>query len=384
MPTEPAYRADHVGSLLRPPEMLEARRDFDAGKITAEQLNEIADKWALEAIKVQKEAGVSIFTDGEYRRSWWAGAMKDSLDGLIPDPEPAPPSGSVATGHWKGGSSEIARETLAEMTQGSWVAAAKLTKARSLVGDEAAFLKKNAPGNFKVTLAAVSGRASGWYKPGITDKFYPTVDDLSHELMGFLNQEVHELIGMGASYIQLDSLRYTSWMVEYRRQAMIDAGVDLEKELDQQIAWDNVCIEGARGTPGVVVGHHICRGNNRSAWSGEGGYDPIAEKLFNTMNVDRFLLEYDTERAGSFEPLRYMPKDKMVVLGLISSKLPQLEKKDDVLRRIEEASKYVAIENLAISPQCGFASTAPGNLLTWEDQRRKLELVAEVAQEVWG
>jgi 5-methyltetrahydropteroyltriglutamate--homocysteine methyltransferase len=195
---------------------------------------------------------------------------------------------------------------------------------------------------------------------------------------------VRDVIDMGCSYVQLDSLRYTQWMNPVRRQAMVDAGLDLEKELDDQIAWDNASIAGARGRPGVTVGHHICRGNNRSAWGGEGGYEAVAEKLFNAMNVDRFLLEYDTDRAGGFEPLRFVPRDKMVVLGIISSKLPELEPVDSLVRRIEEASKYVDLDRLAISPQCGFASTAPGNMLTWDEQRRKLELIAQVARKVWG
>ncbi len=383
MPTEPAYRADHIGSLLRPPEMLEVRKKYDAHEISMDELRANADKWALEAIKVQKEAGISVFTDGEYRRSWWAGAMFDSLEGLEHAESPAP-AAVPAGGGWKGPSAELARETLTEVIGGSWVVANKLKKVRSLVGDEADFLKTHAPGPWKITFASTANRAAGWYREGITDKFYPTVQDLANELIGFLNQEVREAIDKGCSYVQLDSLRYTSWMVPERRQAMIDQGIDLDKELDDQIAMDNACIAGARGTPGVVVGHHICRGNNRSAWGGAGGYEPVAEKLFAGMNVDRFLLEYDTDRAGGFEPLRFVPRDKMVVLGLVSSKLPQLESEDDLIRRIEEAAKYMPIENLALSPQCGFASTAPGNLLTWDEQKAKLELVARVAQRVWG
>ena len=156
------------------------------------------------------------------------------------------------------------------------------------------------------------------------------------------------------------------------------------KDLEDQIALDNLSTAGVRGRPGVTIGLHICRGNNRSSWATEGSYDPVAEKLFTQLNVDRFLLEYDDERSGGSEPLRFVPRDKMVVLGLISSKVPQLESREMLLRRIEEAAKHVPIENLAISPQCGFASTAPGNLLTLDEQRRKLELVVAIAREVWG
>ncbi len=205
-----------------------------------------------------------------------------------------------------------------------------------------------------------------------------------NDLITLMRQEIQALIDEGASYIQLDSLTYVIQLADpRRRQLLIDAGQDPDKVLDEVIATDNAVIEGVRRT-GVTIGLHMCRGNNRSAWASEGGYEVCAEKAFTRLNVDRFLLEYDTERAGGFEPLRFIPKTKMVVLGLISSKDPTLESKDQLLRRIEAATKYVPLENLAISPQCGFASTFRGNLLTWDEMRRKLELVVEVAREVWG
>jgi len=378
------FRADHVGSLLRPPEMLEARRAYNAKQISWEQLKEAADKAALKAIDAQKQAGIGIYTDGEYRRAIWSGALRDSLEGLVPDPDPPPPSPlTPAPNRWQGEFGEIANETLREVSPNALMVNQRLRLTHMMTGDEAAFLKQHAPGPWKVTLAAVS-RTATWFKPGVTDKFYKSPEELQDELLGFRKQELKNLIDMGCSYIQLDSLRYTSWMNPVRRQPMVDAGLDLDKELDEQIAWDNASIEGARGTPGVTVGHHICRGNNRSAWSGQGGYEPVAEKLFRQMNVDRFLLEYDTERAGGFEPLRFVPRDKMVVLGIVSSKLAAPEDKDMLKRRVEEASKYVALDRLAISPQCGFASTMPGNMLSWDEQQRKLELVVEVARDVWG
>jgi 5-methyltetrahydropteroyltriglutamate--homocysteine methyltransferase len=365
--------------------MLDARKAYDAKQLSWDQLQQTADRFAREALKVQQAAGIDVYTDGEYRRSWWAGAMFDSLEGVIKNPDPDAPIQAGGAG-WQGENAELARETLAEVVGGSWVVGEKLRKVRSLVQQEAAFLKANAPGPWKVTFAAVSNRAAGWYKPGLTDKFYPNPQDLLQELVSFLNSEVRACVDLGCNYIQLDSLRYTQWMDPARRQMLTAQGVtDLDKELDEQIKWDNASIAGARGRPGVVVGHHICRGNNRSSWGGTvGGYEPVAEKLFNTMNVDRFLLEYDTERAGGFEPLRFVPADKMVVLGIVSSKIGAPESKDLLLRRIEEASRYIPVERLALSPQCGFASTMPGNLLSWEEQKRKLELVAEVAREVWG
>ena len=376
----PPYRADHVGSLLRPPEVLEARKALDERRITREQFNAIADKAILKALDLQRDVGIDVYTDGEYRRSWWAGAWADALDGLVPDPEPAvtPFRGPG----WQGPGAESAREVLAEVFKPA-VVGAKLGLARRLNGDESAFLKRHAPGPWKITMAGVASRGAAQFRPGITEPFYATPEDLNRELAGFMRREIAGLVAEGCSYVQVDSLRYTYWMGP-RLQQLIDSGADYLKDLGDQIALDNLSIEGVRGTPGVTVGLHICRGNNRSSWATEGAYDPVAEMLFTQMNVDRFLLEYDDSRSGSFEPLRFVPRDKMVVLGLISSKVAELEAEDALLRRINEASKYVALENLAISPQCGFASTAPGNLLTWDDQRRKLELVVKVARKVWG
>ena len=202
--------------------------------------------------------------------------------------------------------------------------------------------------------------------------------------MESLQREVSELLDEGVSYIQLDSLRYVTALANPRqRQQMIDSGEDPDQELDEIIAADNATFRDAQ-RPGVTLALHMCRGNNRSAWLTEGSYDAIAEKAFGSLQVDRLLLEYDTDRAGGFEPLRFVPRDKTVVLGLISSKNPALESQDLLRRRIDEAAQYLPLENLAISPQCGFASTAPGNLLTQEEQRRKLELVVEVARKTWG
>jgi 5-methyltetrahydropteroyltriglutamate--homocysteine methyltransferase len=217
----------------------------------------------------------------------------------------------------------------------------------------------------------------------VSDKIYVSPFALAEDLAAMLNDEVKALINDGISYIQLDSLHYVERVADKTvRQRMIDSGEDPEAYLDQLIRLDNLALAGARGTPGVTVGLHMCRGNNRSRWHAEGGYDPVAEKAFQQLNVDRFLLEYETERAGSFEPLRWVPKDKTVVLGIISSKVPALESIDLLKRRIDEATKYVPIENIAVSPQCGFASTQFGNLLTWDEMRRKLELVAEVGHKV--
>jgi 5-methyltetrahydropteroyltriglutamate--homocysteine methyltransferase len=219
---------------------------------------------------------------------------------------------------------------------------------------------------------------------GTTDRVYRDRLELAQDVAAMERDEIAALKADGVSYLQLDSLHYVERVADTTVRAhMIASGEDPEAYLDALIAIDNSVLSTAHGDA-VTVGLHMCRGNNRSAWHAEGAYDPIAEKAFSQLDVDRFLLEYDTERAGGFEPLRFVPRDKMVVLGLISSKLPALETHDELRRRIDEAAKYVPLENLAISPQCGFASTAPGNLLSWDEMRRKLELVVDTARRVWG
>lgn len=372
------YRADHLGSLLRPPELLEARTAHDQGRMSLAELRQREDQAILQALQLQRQVGIDVYSDGEYRRRWFAAAFEDSVEGIIEDPSATPDR------RWQGEHNAQAIATAAEIRLTQRVVGAKLRQVRRLTAHESGFLRQHAPGPIKITMPGVMTRALAWYKPGITDAFYPTPADLVQEFVGMIQREVQALLDEGVPYIQLDSLHYVIRLADPRyRQQMAQAGVDLDQELDQVIAADNASLQGAR-RPGVTVGLHMCRGNNRSSWIAEGGYDAIAEKAFNLLDVDRFLLEYDTERAGGFEPLRFMPKGKTVVLGLISSKVPQLESPDLLQRRIDEAARYVPLENLALSPQCGFASTAPGNLLTWDDQRRKLDLVVQTARKVWG
>ena len=372
-----SYRADHVGSLLRPAELLEARASQQAGRLSLDQLRGIADRAILEALEMQRQVGMDVFSDGEYRRSWFSGGLAESVEGVMYDPE----SGSASP--WQGPQGQLADATTADIGFGVQVVGAKLRQIRRLTAHESGFLKEHAPGPFKITLPGVMTRALAWYKPGLTDRFYPTPAELVQELVGILHREVQALLDEGVTYIQLDSLRYVIELADtQRRRQMLEVGEDLDRALEDTIAADNATLQDAR-RPGVTIALHMCRGNNRSAWRSDGGYDVIAERAFGSLNVDRFLLEYDTGRAGGFEPLRFMPRDKVVALGLISSKNPQLESQDQLLRRIDEAAKYVSVENLALSPQCGFASTAPGNMLTPDEQKRKLELVVETARKVW-
>jgi 5-methyltetrahydropteroyltriglutamate--homocysteine methyltransferase len=388
--TSTKYRADHVGSLLRPPELVKARWAYYDGKVTAEEFSRLADEAIPRALQMQKDAGVGVFTDGEYRRTWWAGSLAEAIEGLVPNPDGPAEGAGGGSGNWRlyrtgelapPEVQEDARKILVPYRE--FVVGDRMKLKHRIAGEEAQFMKQHSPGRWKITIAGLNMTAS-WFKPGITDRFYASEDELLQELIGFINQEMKALIQDGCSYIQLDSLRYTGLMDPRRRQVLIDSGKDLQKELEHGIEIDNACLAGLRGTPGVTVGHHICRGNNRGSYGSVGGYEPVAEALFNTLNVDRFLLEYDDARSGGFEPLRFVPRDKMVVLGLVTTKDPEMESEDELLRRIDEAAKYVPIENLAISPQCGFASAVTGQPLTWEQQQQKLELVAKVARKVWG
>ena len=367
----PAYRAEHVGSFLRPPELLQAVAARDPN------LRRLEDKAILDVLELQREVGVDVYSDGEYRRTWFADAWS-ALEGLVDAP-----AASFLRRGWRGESSDLAAEELGRVVNRGAVGA-PVRLARRLARDECAFLRERAPGPFKITLPSAATGGLYWFRPGLTDAVYPTRRDLVDALAGLLAREVGLLVQEGAPYVQLDSLSYVIDLADPDNRALLEAdGLDPEEVLDEVIAGDNAPLAPAVAADGVTVALHMCRGNNRSAWTAEGSYEPVAERAFGELEVDRFLLEYDTERAGGFEPLRFVPRGKKVVLGLISTKTPELESQDELLRRIEEATRYVPVENLALSPQCGFASTARGNLLTPDDQRRKLELLVDTARKVW-
>jgi 5-methyltetrahydropteroyltriglutamate--homocysteine methyltransferase len=361
------YRAEQVGSLLRPPELLQARTTFAEGKLSEGDLRGIEDRSILQALEKQKQLGMPILSDGEMRRASWLHDMAGAVDGFV--------SHKIML-DWKGpGGAVEASQALA--------AGAKLRKVRQLTGHELPFLKKNAPGGFKITLPAPSNFMLASYQRGITDRFYASHEDLLADLVEFIRDENQWLVSQGATYIQMDAPFYSHYLDPDTRKHMQDSGGDPDAEFDKAIAGDNASLKGIP-RDNLTVAFHICRGNNRSRWYTEGGYDAIAEKLFGTLNVDTFLLEYDTERSGGFEPLRLVPRGKTVVLGLITTKDPRLESQDELLRRIDEAARFVPLENLAISTQCGFASVAAGNLLSMDEQWRKLELVVKTANKVWG
>ncbi|MGO9589030.1 MAG: cobalamin-independent methionine synthase II family protein [Candidatus Acidiferrales bacterium] len=365
--TQAAYRADHVGSFLRPPELLEARKAGDAAK-----LREIEDAAILRVLAKQKELGFGIFTDGEFRRSNFMGDFTDAVEGFDFG-DGLPRSWNTANA----GGSTLGRGRVAG------VVVEKLRVVRPLTGHELPFLKKHSPGDIKMTLPSATQFPAISFKAGRTDKAYKNHSELLWDIVEIMKAELARLAAEGVKYIQIDAPRYSYFMdPKWREWIRTEMKVEPDAWLEESIRADNACFQVAR-RPGIALGIHLCRGNSRSHWYAEGGYDSIAEKLFATMDVDRFLLEYDDARSGTFEPLRFVPKNKTVVLGLISSKQPELESGEQIVERIKEASRYVPLENLALSPQCGFASTLEGNLISEEQQWAKMRLVIETARDVW-
>jgi 5-methyltetrahydropteroyltriglutamate--homocysteine methyltransferase len=326
----------------------------------------------LRILAKQRELGFDIFTDGELRRRNFMSDFTDAVEGFD--------LGDSVARAWKAGE---AKDIHASSVTG--IVTSKLRAVRPLTGHELAFLKENCNGGaIKMTLPSATQFPAISYKRGVTDKVYSDHSALLWDIVEIMKKELARLATEGVAYIQIDAPRYSYYMdPKWRDWIRTEMKSDPDTLLDEAIRADNACFAAAR-RPGVTLAIHLCRGNNRSHWYAEGGYDAIAEKLFTTMDVDRFLLEYDDERSGTFEPLRFIPRNKTVVLGLVSSKRPQLENGDELAERINEAARYSPLENLALSPQCGFASTMEGNLLTEDEQWAKLRLVAETARRVWS
>jgi 5-methyltetrahydropteroyltriglutamate--homocysteine methyltransferase len=365
MPTP--YRADHVGSFLRPADLLEARQPSGI----AEKLRTLEDQHILRVFAKQKELGFEIFTDGELRRRNFMSDFTDAVEGFD--------FGDAVARNWSAGD-----KGAAPVSNVNGIVTKKLRQVRPLTGHELPFTKKHSPGNIKMTLPSATQFPAISFKRGVTDSAYKDHSALLWAVVDIMKSDLAALSSSGVNYIQIDAPRYSYYMdPKWREWIRTEIGLDPDAALDEAVKADNACFRAAR-RPGVTLAIHLCRGNNRSHWYAEGGYDAIAEKLFGTLDVDRFLLEYDDQRSGTFEPLRFVPKGKTVVLGLVSSKVPQMENSMELAKRIEEASRYVPMENLALSPQCGFASTAEGNLITEDRQWAKLKLVADTARRVWG
>lgn len=364
----PPYRADHIGSFLRPQELLDAR----AGSAKDPQrLRQLEDQHILRVLAKQKELGFEIATDGEFRRRNFMSDFTDAVEGFD--------LGDATARSWKAGDMKAA-----PVSSVTGIVTQPLRQLRPLTGHEVPFLKAHATTNTKITLPSATQFPAISFKRGVTDSVYRDHRALLAAIVEIMKKDLAELSSQGVNYIQIDAPRYSYYMdPKWREWIKTEMQVDPDTAFDEALRADNVCFAAAR-RPGVTLAIHLCRGNNRSHWYAEGGYDAIAEKLFGTLEVDRFLLEYDDARSGTFEPLRFVPKGKTVVLGLVSSKVPQMESPAELRKRVEEASRFVPMENLALSPQCGFASTAEGNLLTEDRQWAKLKLVADTAAKLWS
>jgi len=364
----PPFRADQVGSLLRPTELKKARQDFKNGKITAQNLKAVEDREIRRAIALQESAGLQGITDGEFRRAFWHVDFLTGFEGIV-----ATQGQYALKFHGEGGAESETRSMM--------VVNGKVKRTKPVMVDAFGFLKGNTSGTAKLCIPAPTYMHMRGGRRIVDAKAYPELEEFWADITRAYQEEIADLAKAGCTYLQIDDVSFATLCDEGIRAQVRRDGEDPDK---LPAFYASVISGLLKNKPaGMGVTMHTCRGNHASMWMAEGGYDPVAEGIFQTA-VDGFFLEYDTSRAGGFEPLRFLPRGKKVVLGLVSTKTPVLEKKDALKKRIDEASKYVPLENLCLSPQCGFASSEVGNKLSEDDEKRKLELVVQVAAEVWG
>jgi 5-methyltetrahydropteroyltriglutamate--homocysteine methyltransferase len=358
-------RSDVVGSLLRPEYLTQARKQREAGQLDAAGFKKIEDRAVDEAIALQEGAGLDVVTDGEQRRYAFYGHLVEALEGFD------------RLGGW---AIPFHDEAGHELIQPRPVVVDRLRWRRSMCGEEYTYLRARTGHAAKVTLLSTQ-QAAAYYDPSRSAGDYATRDAYLADLVDITRREIEELVRLGCTYVQIDAPQYAALLDPKMREGYRQRGSDVDEMIDRTIELDNAVIAGF---PGVTFGLHVCRGNNQSMFYASGGYDPIAERVFRKTTYDRFLLEYDDARSGTFEPLRFVPEDRVVVLGLVTTKKPRVETPAELTERIHEAARIVPLERLALSPQCGFASTWEGNRITAEQQAAKLRVVAETAREVWS
>ncbi len=402
--TKPPFRADHVGSLLRPRHLLQARVDFEAGRIAADELRGIEDEAIRRIVRKQEEVGLQSATDGEFRRASWHMDFIYQLDGVTKEP------GNIKV-KFHNEQGDI------EFTPAALHVDGKLGVSKTIFGDAFSFLQETVTTNVpKLTIPSPSMVHYRGGQAAVDPRVYPDLDSFWADLTAAYRDEVRRLGELGCTYLQFDDTSLAYMNDPHQREYIASIGGDPESQHVEYIHHINEALaerpkaplavpsSGAAGvtavpsettgrpggiptapSQGMSVTTHMCRGNFRSGWAAEGGYDFVAEALFHELDVDGFFMEWDDERSGGFEPLRLLPKgDKLVVLGLVTTKRGELEERDTLLRRIEEAAKYAPLEQLCLSPQCGFSSTFEGNELTEDEQWAKLRLIVEVAEEVWA
>lgn len=361
----PPFRAEHIGSLLRPAALREAHRRHIAGEITTDQLHEVQDDCIRAVVRRQEEVGLQAVTDGEFRRASYWMQFVAAIDGF-----------AVGTASFKfhDDSGQTSEFTAPQVTH-------RLTRMRSASSDEYVFLAAATTATAKITLPSPSTLHFWRGQTGLPPAAYRDTDAFFADLTAIYRAEIADLAARGCRYVQIDEVPIVMLCDPQVCEVVRERGEDPDRLLGQYIAAIN---DSVRGRPtDLVAGVHLCRGNYKGRWLSEGGYDRVAERLFNEAQVNVFFLEYDTPRAGDFAPLRFLPRAKRAVLGLVSSKLATLEQADVLKRRLDDASRIVPLDQLGISPQCGFASAAGGNPVTEEIQWRKLALVADVARQVW-
>ena len=366
------FRANHVGSLLRPRELIEAREKRQNGEIEAAQLREVEDRCIRAAVKMQEDAGMHGITDGEFRRTLWHADFLSRFEGIKVVEGLSPESAR----HFQNPEADVQRSP----TQ--FVVTGKLGHPHGIETDNFKFLASVTQQTPKQCIPSPSLVHFRTGRAGVDRRAYPDMDVFFADLARVYREEIAGLAVAGCRYLQIDDVNFAYLCDPKMREGAKKIG---ENPDELPLLYANLINECIKDRPGdMVVCTHLCRGNFRSSWVAEGGYDPVAEVLFNALKVDGYFLEFDTPRAGNFSPLHYLPKGKMLILGLVTTKSGALERPDDLKRRIDEAAQYVPLDQLGISPQCGFSSTVLGNKLTVRDQIAKLDLVVRVAKDMWG
>jgi len=366
------FRANHVGSLLRPPELIAARAQREKGEISAAQLRVIEDRCIRDAVKMQEDVGMPGITDGEFRRTLWHADFLSQIEGVKVVEGLLPESAK----HFQSPGSDVQRSP----TQ--FVVTGKLSHPRGIEVENFKFLASVTKQTAKQCIPSPSLVHFRTGRGGVDRAVYPDMADFFADLARVFRDEIAQLASAGCTYLEIDDVNFAYLCDPKMREGVKKIGEDPDKLPSLYASLINECIKDRPVNMSVCT--HLCRGNFASAWVAEGGYDPVAAVLFNELKVDGYFLEFDTPRAGNFAPLRYMPKDKKLILGLVTSKTGELEKADDIKRRIDEAAQLVPLDQLGISPQCGFSSTVLGNKLTVNDQIAKLKLIVDVARDVWG
>jgi 5-methyltetrahydropteroyltriglutamate--homocysteine methyltransferase len=369
--SNPPFRADHVGSLLRPAELLKAREDHSAARIDDDQLKAAEDSAIADAVRMQRDVGLQTATDGEFRRASWHMDFIYELGGISHAQD-------NITVQFRNAEGTI------EFTPAALHVDGKINLDHAIFAGDFAYLQQTAADSQtpKLTIPSPSMVHYRGGAAAIDPSVYEDTDEFWRDLTSAYAAQVDAIASQGCTYLQFDDTSLAYLNDPAQRAQLTERGEDAEHLHEQYIRHINESLENR--PQGMTVTTHMCRGNFRSSWVAEGGYDFVAEALFNELQVDGFFLEYDDARSGGFEPLRFVPEDKLVVLGLVTTKRGDLEQKDELKRRIEEATKYVPLDQLCLSPQCGFSSTVEGNQLTYDQEVAKLRLIVEVADEVWG